>query len=916
MFKWFKESSPIVKEASGADTQGIELIDQRDLIESEALKDQGNSLVEKGELEAAADCYRQAIALNPRYAEANTNLGLVFQLQGNLIEAVAHYRKAIEVNPDLIIAQQNLGFALLNLGQIEAAEQSLRRVVALDPVHYAALQSLGAIAAQSGNYAQAETLWRRTLEIQPDLVDALNNLATLLKHTNQLSEVETIYRRLLVLQPDNINQHLNLGNLLFSTRRLDEAEACYLQALELGPNLAEIHCNLACLQMELQRLPEAEVHLRRAIELKPELFSAHNNMGNLLMEQALLPEAEASYRRALELNANDSDTHFNLGNLLFKLKRLTEAEAFYRGTLKLRADYAVAHYSLGNLLMEVKRLPEAEACYRNALQVNPDYPEVLNCLGNLLTQTRKLTEAEAYYRNALKLKPEYAEAHNNLGNLFVGNMRPSEAEACFRRALELNPGLSEAHSNLGLALSRLGRFEEAELSIQRALQIKPDFAEGHCNYGDVLISLGRLREAAACYRRALEIKPDYTEAYSNLLFSMNYTLDTASLHTEEARRYGMLVTQKAGFHFSSWQCPVRPNCLRVGMVSGDLCEHPVGFFLEGLLSNIDSNRIELYAYPTYHKIDELTARIKHNFVSWKPLLGLSDEAAAKMIHEDGIDILMDLSGHTAHNRLPVFAWKPAPVQVSWLGYFATTGVVEIDYVIADPYSFRETEQIQFTEEIWHLPETRCCFTAPKSAVQISPLPALNNHYVTFACFNNLNKMSDTVVAVWAKILDAVPGSRLFLKAEQLNKESARQVVIERFAAHGVAADRLILEGYVPRVDYLAAYQRVDIALDPFPYTGGTTSAEAMWMGIPVLTLAGDRIVSRQGVSLLMNAGLPDWIAADVEEYAARAVAHAGSLNDLASLRSRLRQQVLASPIFDSARFARHFESALFEMREN
>jgi FkbM family methyltransferase len=258
----------------------------------------------------------------------------------------------------------------------------------------------------------------------------------------------------------------------------------------------------------------------------------------------------------------------------------------------------------------------------------------------------------------------------------------------------------------------------------------------------------------------------------------------------------------------------------------------------------------------------------------------------------------------------MFALKPAPVQVSWLGYFATTGVAEIDYLIADPWTLPESEEINFTEKIWRLPETRLCFTVPDVVLEVAPLPAIGSGYITFACFNNLTKMNDAVVALWARVLAAVPNSRLFLKAKQLNIEAVRQSTFERFAAHGIAAERLILEGPAPRAEYLAAYQRVDIALDPFPYTGGTTTAEALWMGVPVLTLAGKSFLSRQGVGLLMNTGLSEWVAEDHDDYIARAVSHASDLQVLSLLRGGLRQQVLASPIFDAQRFAEHFEAAL------
>jgi predicted O-linked N-acetylglucosamine transferase (SPINDLY family) len=289
------------------------------------------------------------------------------------------------------------------------------------------------------------------------------------------------------------------------------------------------------------------------------------------------------------------------------------------------------------------------------------------------------------------------------------------------------------------------------------------------------------------------------------------------------------------------------------------------------------------------------------------MVGISDEIVCDKIRDDGIDILIDLSGHTLNGRLPLFAWKPSPVQVSWLGYFATTGVAAIDYLIADPWTLPVSQENNFTEKIVRLPETRLCFTPPDADVDVSPLPALDRGYVTFGCFNNLTKMNDQVVTLWSRVLKAVPNSRLFLMSHQLNAE---------FVANGIDDNRLVLRGFSPRAEYLAAYGQVDIALDPFPYCGGTTTVEALWMGVPVLTLAGEHFLSRQGVGLLMNSGLAEWVATDYEDYVSRAILHASDLRQLTLLRSGLRKQVLASPIFDSPRFACHFEAALRDMWRN
>jgi predicted O-linked N-acetylglucosamine transferase (SPINDLY family) len=606
--------------------------------------------------------------------------------------------------------------------------------------------------------------------------------------------------------------------------------------------------------------------------------------------------------------------HTNLGNELKNLGRLDAAAASYRLALEINPNFAIAHYNLAVVLSDLGKSDDAIAQYRRALEIQPEFAEAHGNLGNVLKDLGRLEDAVTSYRRALEIQPSFAEAHYNLGNALNDLGRSADAVASYGRALVFRPDFAKAHSNLGNALQDLGRLDAAVLSYWRALEIDDHYLEAHFNLGSALQNLGQFDAAGASYRRALEIKPDFGTAQSNLLFMHNYLAvqDSQSL-LAEARWFGELAARHARPYTTWSNVPEADRCLRVGLVSGDLREHPVGYFAEGVLGSLSREapgRLELFAYPTHFCADALADRIKASCSGWRSLVGISDESAAQWIREDNIDILIDLSGHTEHNRLPLFAWKPAPIQVSWLGYFATTGVAAMDYLIADPWTLPESEEANFTEKIWRLPESRLCFTPPNACLDVTLLPALSNGYVTFGSFNHLSKINDDVVWLWTRVLEAVVNSRLLLKAKQFTEVSVRQRVIERFAAYGVDADRLTLEGPVPRREYLAAYQRVDIGLDPFPYPGGTTTAEALWMGVPVLTLMGGRFLSRQGVGLLTNAGLRQWIAVSPEDYVARAVSHAKDVNGLAELRSRLRKQVLESPIFDAGRFARHLEVAL------
>lgn len=593
--------------------------------------------------------------------------------------------------------------------------------------------------------------------------------------------------------------------------------------------------------------------------------------------------------------------------------QFAKAEPMYRNILAAEPDNFDALHLLGVLAYQSGRLDESLELLSKTIQKHKSHPTAFISLGNTLTSLNRYNEAAEYYHQALELEPDNAGIHYNLGNVLHFLDRNVEAVSWYQKALTIKPDFIEVHNHLGNALRKLGRLEEAEASLRLALKLNADVPGVHNNLGNVLMDLGRLDEAEASFRHALKLKPNYFVAHSNLLFVQNYSAcHDIDSHLELARSYGRMVGKDVAARFTSWNFPQPPKALRVGLVSGDFNNHPVGFFLEDVLAHIDTSRIELIAYCTQRKCDDLTARIMPFFSEWRQLEKLDDESAAHLIHKDGVHVLIDLAGHTAYNRLPVFAWKPAPVQVSWLGYSSTTGVPEIDYILGNPYSTPTKESHHFTETIWQLPETSLCFSFPDLNLDVAQLPALSNGFITFGCFNNLAKLNDGVLSVWASILKALPTSRLFLKNKQLGESSARMEIIDRFAAYGVSKDRLLLEGRSPRLEYLRAYNSVDIVLDPFPFPGGTTTVEGLWMGVPFITKRGDRFISHQGEMIAQNTGLlSDWIAKDDEEYIAKAIYFSSNLEYLAGLRTIFRRHLHLSPLFDAPRFARHLEQALW-----
>lgn len=704
-----------------------------------------------------------------------------------------------------------------------------------------------------------------------------------------------------------IDQAFQQAVELHRTGQLPAAEQLYQAILQVQPNHAEANHNMGVLAVQAKQPAAGLQYFMAALEANPAHGQYWLSYSDALFQAGQIPAAREVLQMAQQQGLQGEEVDALLA-------RIQAAEQPQNKSKRDKATGQAPGAQETNALVSLfnaGRLAEATKLAEEMTERYPRHGLGWKVLGAVSKQMGRNAEALAYMQKAVELSPNDAHAHSNLGFGYHDMGRLKEAEASSRRAIQLKPDLVEAHNNLGMTLQETGRLDEAVACYRRALQIKPDYVEALSNLGAALQDAGQLGEAERCYRKALALRPDDSTVHSNLLFLLNYTPGgDPAVAIEEARRYGQKVSAKVRSPFTEWACTKQPERLRIGLVSGDLKNHPVGYFLENLLAHLDRDAFELFAYPTSQQEDALTARIKPFFSSWMPLYGLSDEAAAKLIHADGVHILIDLSGHSRHNRLPMFAWKPAPVQTSWLGYYATTGVAEIDYLIADPWTLPESEEPYFTEKIWRLPETRLCFTPPEVAVEVSALPVLSDGHITFGCFNTLAKVNDEVIALWSRVLKAIPDSRMFLKAKQLGEASARQRTIERFAAQGIAAERLVLEGPESREKYLAAYHRVDMVLDTFPFPGGTTSVEGLWMGVPVLTLSGRSFLFRQGVGFLANAGLQDWIADDADDYVRRAVAHAADLQRLAELRRGLRQQVLASPIMDGQRFARHFEAAL------
>jgi len=522
-------------------------------------------------------------------------------------------------------------------------------------------------------------------------------------------------------------------------------------------------------------------------------------------------------------------------------------------------------------------------------------------------------EAEALCRRALQRCPTHAGVLCLLGQIASRGGNLGLAAALLSRAVALAPEEPAYHLRLGIIYLRLNQLPHAVAHFGRALELDPGYRRAYANLGAALLNEGRVPEAVAHFRRGLELHPDDADVHTNLLFSLHYLPGSTRAELFElAREWGKRHAPSGNAFEAHANLPDPERRLRIGYVSGNFAAHPVGYFIEPVLRAHRRDAFEVFCYTNRHTVDAVTRRLWGYADHWRNLTDLDDAEASRFIRRDGIDLLVDLSGHTSWHRLPVFARKPAPVQASWMGYFDTTGVPAVDYLIGDEFVCPPGDEPFYTERLVRLPGCYLCY-APQTDLEVGPLPLLTSGAPTFGCFNKLAKITPEVIRTWAALLRVLEGSRLVLKDSGLEHASVRERLLGEFASSGIASSRIELQGRSPHRDYLAAYGRIDIALDPFPYNGGTTTVEALWMGVPVVTLAGDRFVSRMGLAHLSTVGLSELVARSTREYVRTTLRLAGDQERLAQLRAGLRARVAASPLCDGPGFIDGLEVAYRRM---
>jgi predicted O-linked N-acetylglucosamine transferase (SPINDLY family) len=614
----------------------------------------------------------------------------------------------------------------------------------------------------------------------------------------------------------------------------------------------------------------------------------------------------------------DAEYLYNLGYALQLKGYAKEAINYYLKALEINPNCAEAHFNLGLIHHDIGQINDAINYYQRYIQLNPNDADVYLNIGHALQWKGQIDQAKFHYMKALQLNPNDPEVHNNLGSLFLVKKQTDEAIAYFNKAIQLDPNFADAYYNLGNIFREQGNLARALENYQISVNKDSNSADKYNNLGLVLKDMGRLNEAEVCFKNALRIQPDNPSHYSNYLCSLNYSpqYDTTKIfyeHLQFAKRFSEPLSSSILPHSNMH---IRNRRLNIGYVSPDFRKHPVAYFVEPILAEHDKEAFKIYCYSNSVIQDDVTDRLKSNIDKWIDITNMPDEKAAQLIIQDGIDILVDLAGHTANNCMLLFARKPAPVQVSWIGYLTTTGLSSIDYRIVDSYTDPPglTEQF-YTEQLMRLPESFLCYFPDREAPVVGRLPALTRKHVTFGSFNNLAKVSNEVISIWSKILKATPNSRLIMKTLSFRDEVTRQRILNIFRENNISEERIALLPPDLSPKHLESYNLLDLGLDTFPFNGLTTTCEAMWMGVPVVTLVGTAYHSRVGVSLLSNIGLPELVAKTSDEYISIAVNLANDLSRLQSLRDRLRDMMKDSPICEAKKFTANLEMCYRQMWE-
>ncbi|KAB8061996.1 tetratricopeptide repeat protein [Janthinobacterium sp. FT14W] len=848
----------------------------------------------------AFEALQKTAQLAPNDAEAHGNLGTAWQERGMYDQAIDSYTRALELNPDFVEAHGNLAAALQAQGKLEQAEEAYRQALALRPDYAKGHFNLGNTLQSMQRSAEAVACYQSALALLPGDAEIYLNLGNAQQDLQQWQAAIVSYRAVLQLAPHTTAAHANLAAALHGAEDYAGAVASYRRAIELHPDDAKLHNNLGRALQSLDQAEEAIAAYERAIALDGDFTQALSNLGLLQCKQKNYTAAIEYCARVLRLQPDDAQASGQLAIAYGAAEDRDNALKYFQQAIDLAPASAASHRQLADYYSTIKRHPLAVEVYRRALELDSGDSETHNHLGVALQELEQYDAATAAYERALALEPKNISALCNLGSTQQAQKQLEQAKQTYLAVLEIDPAFERAYFALGNCYVLMNEQLLALECYHKTLEINPDYRDAYVNISATFSNIGRIEEAIEACRKGLAVCPLWETLFSNYLFLLSHSteIDPQALYAEHQRFSDTFETHIAKEHagHSNVRDPLRT--LKVGFVSGDLHNHPVPHFLIPILENIaDSAKLSLYAYHNNPQNDDITKRLREVIPHWRQVEHLSDPDLGQLIRDDGIDILIDLSGHTGKNRLLMFAAKPAPVQVSWIGYPLTTGLQSIDYYLGDQF-FTPPDELgdQFSEKLLLLPA--CVpFLPSKLAPAVQPAPVLTNGYITFGSFNRTNKINRQVIARWARVLRAVPDAKMIVAA--MPKSEAPPQLAAWFAEEGIAPERLTFEGRTGMAQFMAIHHRIDICLDAFPYCGSTTTLHALWMGVPTLTTAGPTMPSRAGNMIMRQVELDDFVATDEDDFVRRSMAMAANPMLLGayrfSMRHRLERSTLGKP---------------------
>ncbi len=708
-----------------------------------------------------------------------------------------------------------------------------------------------------------------------------------------------------------IPQAIQHGLQLHTSGQLQQAIDVYQKILTIEANNTEVLHLLGVAYAQQQDYTQAETYILQAIQHTTDNSNYYNSLANVYWYQKHTGKALQFYQQALKLNPHQAESHNGLGNVFKAQNQLEKAVKHYQQALKINPHYADACNNLSIVLKFQGKFTEAIHYCQQALTLNPNLSEAYTTLGSIAKDQGRLAEAVEHYQKALSINPNSVTAYNNLGIIYQQQAQHEQAIRCYQQALSLNPQQAETYNNLGIIYNELGQITQAILYYQEALKLNSNYAEAHNNLGTSLLDKGQSQDALYHYQKAFEIKPDYAAAQSNYVYALNFLPEYDLVQLYQAHQaFNQQHAAPLQKYIQPYENLPDPNkCLKIGYYSPDFRKHSLTYFILPILAHHQHAEFEIYCYYNNTKVDEITQKIQQCADHWINCVGWTDEQLATKIHQDQIDILVDFSGHTGKNHLLTFARKPAPIQFfHTIGYSNTTGLTAIDYRITDNYVDPEIHSQYSAETLVCMPHSYYCYSPNMDTPLVNELPNLRNGYITLGSFNAYSKLNDQTLGWWADILHALPQARLKLLAKSFVDAEVKQMTLEKFKALGIAMERLQL-GYATSSEAtLAHYHQVDIALDTYPFNGATTTCQALWMGVPVLTLVGKTPAARAGLSILTTVGLNDWVTDSPQNYVTACVQLSKNIEALQILRQQLRTKMQTSPLMDGAKYTQYLEN--------